>query len=154
MFAWHSCMSEMNEKQKHKPHPPSIRQLEAFLAIEATRNVTAAAERLHLSQSALSRTLQQIEDAMCQTLFDRHTRSVELNAAGRAMLPVAKQLVGEYHDAFGRLVDRLDGQSGRIVGAGLPSTMIALMPGAVRRFSAEWPNVEIKLMCLLEGEVL
>jgi len=154
MFASNSCITRMNEKQQYKRHPPSIRQLEAFLAIETTRNVTAAAERLHISQSALSRTLQQIEEAMGQTLFDRHTRSVDLNNAGRAMLPVAKQLVGEYYDSFGRLLDRLDGGGGRIVMAGLPSAVIALMPRAVRRFSAEWPNVEIKLMCLLEEEVL
>jgi LysR family carnitine catabolism transcriptional activator len=134
--------------------PPSIKQLEAFLIIEALRNVTSAALRLHVSQPALSRTLRLMEEDLGAPLFKRSTRAVELTAAGTALLPVAKRLVGEYHESFGDLGNVLDGQAGRVVVAGLPSVVVALMPGALRGLSAMAPNVEVKVLGLPEQQVL
>ncbi|MGO4395768.1 LysR family transcriptional regulator [Variovorax sp. M-6] len=134
--------------------PPSIKQLEAFLVIEALRNVTSAAARLHVSQPALSRTLRLMEEDLETPLFKRSTRVVELTAAGTALLPVAKRLVGEYYESFGDLGNVLDGQAGRVVLAGLPSVVVALMPGALRGLAAIAPHVEVKVLGLPEQQVL
>jgi len=133
---------------------PSLKQLEAFLAIESTRNLTEAANRLHVSQSALSRTLQMIEDGMHVRLFDRSTRTVTLTRAGATMLPIAKRLVGEFYESFGRFGDYLGGRQGRVVVAGLPSAMVALMPKAIRQLSLTSPEVEVKVMGLVEQHAL
>jgi LysR family carnitine catabolism transcriptional activator len=133
---------------------PSIKQLEAFLAIEALRNVTSAAVRLYVSQPALSRTLRLMEEDLNAPLFKRSTRAIELTAAGMALLPVAKRLVGEYHESFGNLGNVLDGQAGRVVVAGLPSVVVALMPGALRGLATTAPNVEVKVLGLPEQQVL
>jgi len=134
--------------------PPSIKQLEAFLVIEALRNVTSAATRLHVSQPALSRTLRLMEEDLDTPLFKRTTRAVELTAAGTALLPVAKRLVGEYHESFDNLGNVLGGQAGRVVVAGLPSVVVALMPEALRGLAATAPNVEVKVLGLVEQQVL
>jgi LysR family carnitine catabolism transcriptional activator len=133
---------------------PSLKQLEAFLVIEATRNLTEAANRLHVSQPALSRTLQLMEVAVQARLFERNTRSMELTSAGVAMLPLAKRLVGEFHEAFGRFGDFLGGQNGRVVVAGLPSVMVALMPRAILRLAETSPGVEVKVLGLVEQQVI
>lgn len=133
---------------------PSIKQLEAFLVIEALRNVTSAAARLHVSQPALSRTLRLMEEDLDAPLFKRSTRAIELTAAGIALLPVAKRLVGEFHESFGNLGNVLDGQAGRVVVAGLPSVVVALMPGAMRGLAKTAPNVEVKVLGVPEQQVL
>jgi DNA-binding transcriptional LysR family regulator len=63
-----------------------LRHLRAFLAVAEELSFSAAAERLFISQQALSRTIRQLERQLGTRLFDRTTRSVELTAAGRAML--------------------------------------------------------------------
>lgn len=133
---------------------PSLKQLEAFLAIESTRNLTEAASRLHVSQPALSRTLQLMEDTVQVRLFERNTRSVELTSAGAAMLPIAKRLVGEFHESFGQFGDFLGGQNGGVVVAGLPSIVVALVPHAIRKMAETSPGVEVKVLGLAEQQAL
>jgi DNA-binding transcriptional LysR family regulator len=60
-----------------------IRHLRAFLTIAEERNLTRAAQRLHLSQPALSRTLAQLERDIATRLVERSTHHVELTEAGR-----------------------------------------------------------------------
>ncbi|RYY61757.1 MAG: LysR family transcriptional regulator, partial [Comamonadaceae bacterium] len=134
--------------------PPSIKQLEAFLAIASTRNLTEAAGRLHVSQPALSRTLQLMEAALDARLFERSTRSVELTPAGAAMLPIARRLVGEFHDAFGLFGEHLAGQKGQVVVAGLPSVVVALLPRAIRQLAETSPGVDVKVLGMVEQQVL
>lgn len=133
---------------------PSLRQLEVFLVIESTRNLTAAAARLHVSQSALSRTLQLIEDTMQARLFDRNPRALTLTQAGAALLPIAKRLVGEFYESFGQFDDYIGGRQGRVVVVGLPSAVVALMPKAIRRLSVESPGVEVKVLGQVEQQAL
>jgi len=133
---------------------PSIKQLEAFLIIESTRNLTEAARRLHVSQPALSRTLQLMEEAVQARLFERNTRSMELTPPGAAMLPIARRLVGEFHESFGRFGEFLGGQSGQVVVAGLPSMVVALMPRAIQRLAEVSPGVEVKVLSFVEQQVL
>lgn len=133
---------------------PSVKQLEAFLVIEATRNLTEAANRLHVSQPALSRTLQLMEETVQVRLFERNTRSMALTAAGAAMLPIAKRLVGEFRESFGRFGEFLGGQSGQVVVAGLPSIVVAMMPRATQQLANASPGVEVKVLALVEQEVL
>jgi len=135
-------------------HPPSIKQLEAFLAIEALRNVTTAAAKLCVSQPALSRTLRMMEDALGAPLFRRTTRAIELTSAGRALLPVAKRLVGEYNECFGDLEAVLEGNAGRVVVAGLPSVTVAFIPKVLSHPGISGQKIEAKVLGLVEQQVM
>jgi DNA-binding transcriptional LysR family regulator len=71
----------------------TLRQLEAFVAIARSENVSRAAETLNLSQSATSGALAELENQFAQQLFDRHGRRLRLNEQGRLLLPRAVELL-------------------------------------------------------------
>lgn len=68
-------------------------QLEQLVAIERHGTLSAAAAELHVSQPALSRSIQRLETELGQPLFDRHGRSATLNDAGRIALDYAHQIL-------------------------------------------------------------
>lgn len=69
------------------------RQLEVFVAVATAGTVRAAAERLHLTQPAISMALAELERGLGAPLFDRTQRRLLLNAHGRRALPLAQELL-------------------------------------------------------------
>ncbi len=124
----------------------TLQQLEAFARVAATGNFRAAALALNVSQPALSRTVRVAEAQLGARLFDRDTRHVELTAAGRELLPIARRILGEFDDAFSELSQFLEGRSGRVTVAALPSASVALLPDAIARFRQSWPQVEFSIV--------
>lgn len=72
-----------------------LRHLRAFVAVFEERNITQAAERLHITQSALSVTIRQLEQELAAPLFARQARGVEVTEAARLLYPRAVKLLGE-----------------------------------------------------------
>jgi DNA-binding transcriptional LysR family regulator len=70
-----------------------LRHLRALVAVARLGSFTRAAEQLFMSQPALSRTIQQLEDALQVTLLDRTSRHVELTSAGREFCGHAEQIL-------------------------------------------------------------
>lgn len=75
------------------------RQLIAFLAVADLGNLTAAAERLHLTQPALTKRLATLEDELGTPLFLRQRRGMELTPAGRVYLRHARRIEQEHRQA-------------------------------------------------------
>lgn len=73
----------------------NIRHLEHFLAVAETGSFSRAAEKLHLTQSALSRSIQALESEVGGLLLDRVGKRNELSALGRQLLPRARRIVLE-----------------------------------------------------------
>ena len=73
----------------------TLRQLRAFAAVAETGSFTAAARQLHLTQSALSVLVRELEREIGVQLLDRHTRRVQLSEAGREFLPSVHRLLGD-----------------------------------------------------------
>jgi DNA-binding transcriptional LysR family regulator len=71
----------------------TFRQLEIFIAVAETQQVTRASKNLLLTQSAVSMALGELENQLCGPLFDRHGRSLLLNDRGRYLLPQAKAIL-------------------------------------------------------------
>ncbi|KZY59199.1 LysR family transcriptional regulator [Oleiphilus sp. HI0071] len=71
----------------------TLKQLEVFLAVAREENVSAAADRLSMSQSAVSEALKNLESQFDIVLFDRLGRSLKLNALGRAMQQETSNLI-------------------------------------------------------------
>jgi DNA-binding transcriptional LysR family regulator len=71
------------------------RQFEYVVAIAETGTFTAAAERCHVAQSALSHQISSLERHLRARLFERSSRSVRLTEAGESLLPVARRVLGE-----------------------------------------------------------
>ena len=86
-----------------------LEQLRQLDEIARCGTLQAAAERLHLSQSALSRSLKHLEDDLGQSLFDRTRNSMQINAAGRMALEHARLILAEerrLRDDFASLAKR------------------------------------------------
>lgn len=73
----------------------TLRQLEIFAAVARSENVSQAAGRLVMSQSAASSALVELERLYDCPLFDRIGKSLHLNSAGRGLLPLAESLIGQ-----------------------------------------------------------
>jgi DNA-binding transcriptional LysR family regulator len=81
----------------------TLRQLEIFLAIAEQENISRAATQLHMSQSAASAALQQLELNYGINLFERIGKSLKLSSAGRTLRPKAESLIAhsaELHQGF------------------------------------------------------
>jgi len=74
---------------------PSLPALNALVHVADTRSFTDAAARLHLTQSAVSRQIQQLEEHYGVALFERSSRQVALTASGEQVLAVAQRLLAE-----------------------------------------------------------
>lgn len=91
-----------------------IQQARAFVAVAEELHFGWAAERLRLTQSALSRSVAQLERSLGSRLIDRTTRSVALTPAGEALLPHAREII-TLVDRCGDIVDEAsEGRTGRV----------------------------------------
>ena len=129
----------------------SVQQLEAFSEIVRRGGFRAAASTLHVSQPALSRTIQLAEQALGTRLFDRGTNGVELTPAGRQLMPIARRILGDFDASRGELAEFIQGRSGRVDLAVLPSIGVAVMPAAIVRFHKDYPGVRFGLRGLSAG---
>ena len=71
----------------------SLRQLKVFLGVAQAASFTKTAQRLHLSQAALSDNIRELETQLHFRLLDRTTRSVAQTEAGSMFLPTAAHIV-------------------------------------------------------------
>jgi DNA-binding transcriptional LysR family regulator len=78
---------------------PDLQGMRAFAAAAEELHFGRAAERLSISQQALSKRIRRLENALATPLFSRTTRRVELTAAGRRFLPLARDVLGAYDTA-------------------------------------------------------
>lgn len=72
---------------------PTIKQLEAFLSTARLGSFSSASESLHTTQSAVSKRVAELEAALSVVLFERSQKRPALTAKGRALLPLAEQIV-------------------------------------------------------------
>lgn len=91
-----------------------IQQARGFVAVAEELHFGRASARLRLTQSALSRSVAQLERSLGSKLVDRTTRSVELTPAGEALLPHAREII-TLVDRCGDIVDEAaEGRTGRV----------------------------------------
>lgn len=122
----------------------TLRQLEIFLVVARTEHVTAAAEELHLSQSAVSAALAELTERLGGALFDRTGRRIGLNDRGRRLRELAADLLQRAHD-LERGLQAGVAVAGRLrVGASSTIGMY-LMPGLIGSFVSARAGVDIDL---------
>lgn len=123
--------------------PVELKHLKHFVAVADDGGISAAARRLGLTQPALSRQIQALEQDLGVTLLDRGARSFGLTPAAEALVVDARKLL-EYCEAMTRRV--------RAVASGLPlrigyspSLAADFLPMAIERFSQLHPGVRVGL---------
>ncbi len=132
---------------------PELRHLRAFVAVAQTRNFTRAAERLHLAQQAVSKSVSQLERELGVTLLERTTREVRLTDAGRDLAEDAAAVIAAADAAFARASAAGEGLSGSI-GVGVTPSVGPWVTGlVVRRLRRAAPDVSVAVRDLRPAEV-
>jgi DNA-binding transcriptional LysR family regulator len=122
-----------------------LRHLRYFLGIAESGSFTIAASRLFITQSALTSTIQQFEEAIGLQLFDRTTRRVLLTDAGAQFTAQANKIVSDFDSAIRDLRAIAHGQEGHIRVAAIPSAICQFVSAAIPVFREQSPHVTISL---------
>ncbi|MFC5235267.1 LysR family transcriptional regulator [Pseudonocardia zijingensis] len=132
----------------------TLQQLRVIAEVYEAGSFTAAARRLLVAQSSLSRTVAEVERRLGTPLFERTTRRLEPTPAGREVVAAARRAVDAVEAELRHVEGYLAGRTGRVRIATLPSLAAILLPGVVSAFRAERPEVELSIEDALSGEVL
>jgi DNA-binding transcriptional LysR family regulator len=123
-----------------------LRHLRYFVAVGEEQHYGRAAERLHVAQPALSRQIQDLEQEIGVTLFDRLPRGVRLSAAGGSFLDDARRILQQVNEAAMRAGRVARGQSGTLrVGFTESASWHGVVPDSLRHFRAMQPEAELQL---------
>lgn len=128
----------------------TLRQLVTFTAIAELGNVTQAAARIALSQSAASQALQELERALGTRLFDRSGKRLALNDNGRAFYPKASALLAqstELESLFASAPVQLSLGASRSIGG-------YVLPQVMAGFLAELPDSRLQLQVANSRDVI
>lgn len=131
----------------------TLKQLRAFVALAEAGTFTAAASQLHVTPSALSLLIKELESVIGMRLFDRTTRHTQLAPAGRDFLPSARKLLDEFERVLGGLRDFQASERGVLRVASSPTYSAALVPELVARYNERHPGVRVHVIDSLTEQV-
>lgn len=132
-----------------------LRQLRLFLAVAEERNFTRAAERVYLSQPALSHRIHQLEEELGVVLFERTPRGATLTPAGEALVEDARHLLS-YAEASVRRVRRAGGITDDSLRVGFDFVefgSVPPMPSLLGAFRERFPEVQVSIQTLASEEL-
>lgn len=129
-------------------------ELNVFLQAAEAQSFTGAAERLHISQPAVSMQIGNLEARLNMTLFDRSSRAIRLTEEGEALLPLAREILN-YGTHIEEAMASLHGQlSGHLqIGCSTSGGRYTL-PLLIARFRQQYPQVRITVgICTPVGAI-
>ena len=122
-----------------------LRRMEMFRAVAEEGSFTKAAERLHVSQSAVSRQVKLLEEELGGVLLHRGPRQVALTAAGELLLKTAHRVERELQDALSQIGEARALQRGSLSLAGGMTVCMYILPRVLKRFRSLYPRVELSV---------
>jgi len=122
-----------------------LKQLRAFCHAARTGSVSAAADKIFLSQPTVSLQIQALEREFSTILFERRGHKIRLTPEGELLYQLAEPLVAgmdKLHETFAVQCGRVD--HGTLDIAAGESTLLYILPEAVRRFADQYPGIALK----------
>ncbi len=133
---------------------PETDDLRAFIEVVAHGTFTAAAQRLHTSQPALSRRIARLEHQIGGTLFERENRREPLlTTLGEILLPYAQKALADLDDFSLVAQEQARGATGELVVVIADSLVDACLPHLVRHARQRVPGVRLRVREVPSGEV-
>ena len=120
--------------------------VQAFIAIAERANFSRAAEDLHITQTALSRRMQNLEAFLGVKLVERTTRSVALTAIGQNFLPQARRLLADLGLALTEIRETGKSLRGDVTIACVPTVGVHYLPRIVQQYAALYPANRLKIL--------
>ncbi len=123
----------------------SIRQLSAFISVADNGSFTRASEQMHLTQSAVSGLIKELESSLGIVLFDRTTRQLSLSVVGHHLLPQARRILNEmqlFENEASSLTSLAQGQ----VRLAVSQFAASSMPAVIAQFAKAYPDISVSLL--------
>lgn len=129
-----------------------LRQLRYFVAVAEEGNISRAAQKIFLTQPALSRQIKALEEEIGQCLLERQAHSIRLTRAGKALLREARELLEHAEDVLERV--RAAEREVRLRVGYAPSLATGVLSPAVENFAQKHPTARVELFDLSTMEML
>ncbi len=123
-----------------------LRHLRSLVAVAELGSFSRAAERLHLSQPALSRQIHNLENELGVSLFDRTGRRVQLTSEGQDLLGRSRGLVNDAESLVERAETLKGGQTGILRIGATSMTLESFLAGFLPRYRRRLPHVAVSLV--------
>lgn len=124
----------------------TLRQLEIFIAVAETRQVTKASEKLLLTQSAVSMALNELQNQLGGPLFDRRGRSLLINDRGRYLLPLCKDILCQVDNIESLMTEKSNAIAGTLQLVASSTIGNYVLPYLIGVFKRLHPAVTINML--------
>lgn len=131
----------------------TLRQLRAFIAVAELGQFNIAARNLHLTQSAVSILIRDLEREIGARLFDRHTRMVSLTLVGQEFLPQARKILKDLELAVGDVRDNASLKRGQVTIAAAIVLAATVVPPIIARFLKKYPEISVNIRDMPEEQI-
>ncbi|MGE6783728.1 LysR family transcriptional regulator [Ensifer adhaerens] len=131
----------------------TLRQLRAFIAVAELGQFNIAARNLHLTQSAVSILIRDLEREIGVRLFDRHTRMVSLTLVGQEFLPQARKILKDLELAVGDVRDNATLKRGQVTIAAAIVLAATVVPPIIARFLNKYPEISVNIRDMPEEQI-
>ncbi|WP_079509091.1 LysR family transcriptional regulator [Mesobacillus jeotgali] len=122
-----------------------IRQMRYFIAIAEEKNITAAANKLHMSQPPLSLQLKQMEEELGVMLVERHGKKLELTDKGELLYRHALNIVHSFEEVKNELQETDEGRKGNL-SVGINTLSVPQFPKWLNEFHSSFPLVYLRIV--------
>ncbi|WP_099468642.1 LysR family transcriptional regulator [Konateibacter massiliensis] len=118
-------------------------QFEYFITLAETLSYTKASQKLHISQSTLSKMIINLEHTIGSQLFIRNKRDVKLTTAGKIYYDEIKNILDTYEGTIRKIQNMENGTTGVINLGFLGTALVELLPFIINRFHEHYPTIRI-----------
>ena len=132
----------------------NAKQLLALVTLAEYGSITTAASVLDMSQPALSRILQRVEQVLGIVLFSRNTRRLEITPAGRNVVSVAERMLNDLRLTLRNVGEVAGEQRGQVIVSAFPTFAFGSFPRIIRQFRQSRPSVVVHVNHGCNTEIL
>ena len=122
-----------------------LRQLEIIRAIAETGSFTGAGQKLHVSQSAISRQILLLEDELGEPVFHRIGRRIRITPAGEALLQLSRRVFRDLHDTVSAIRETRESLRGTIGLVGGMTVCLYVFPALLAEVRRIHPNLDMRV---------
>jgi len=123
-----------------------VRQLEMFQAVAEAGSFTQAAQRLHVSQSAISRQVKLLEEELQGLLLHRGARQVTLTQAGELLLRLASRVQQDMQEVASQISETHELRRGTLTLAGGMTVCMFILPRLLKKYRSLYKRVDLRVV--------
>ena len=131
-----------------------LKRVRTFVTVAEQGSVSKAAMRLHITQPALSRQIQDLQQELGLKLFDRIGRGIVLTSEGEQLLAECRALLTQAETVGERAKTLLRGDTGTLKVAASPVQIEAVLSGFLHKYAKDYPNVDVRVIEAVGPEIL